>query len=113
MASTDVELFSRPLRMQRKMVFVDVKKNAQGTYLKLKEKSATQGAGGPSSTILLPASGLVTMRDAIDAALGAARDDGAARRRRRRRRRRWRAQAQGRVAGRGAAEPPASARRRA
>eukprot|EP00952_Eustigmatos_sp_NYUAD-ZCMA_P005734 24832-Eustigmatos_ZCMA.PRE.1 len=52
MAETDEVLFERPLTVGSKRVYVDLRRNAQGVYLKLSEK-------GPSgkSTVLIPGEG--------------------------------------------------------
>lgn len=53
MATNDEELYSQKLRIQNKDLFVDLKQNKNGKYVKISERSK-----GRRSSILLPSSGI-------------------------------------------------------
>ena len=59
-------LFESKFRAENKDIFVDVKKNDNGVYLKISERNRNN-----RSTILIPASGIESLRDALNAALDA------------------------------------------
>jgi len=61
----DEALFEKTIEVGQKRVFVDVKRNKQGVYLKLSEK----GQNGNKNTVLIPATGLKKLRDVFDEAL--------------------------------------------
>ena len=58
-------IFSKTLRIEQKTIFVDVKENANGTYLKIAERSTR----GDRSTVVMAISGIQELRDALDEAL--------------------------------------------
>ena len=58
-------LFSKTLRIESKTIFVDVKENSNGTYLKIAERSTR----GDRSTVVMAVSGIQELRDALDEAL--------------------------------------------
>lgn len=62
--SVDDELFSRQFPVEQKMFYVDLKANANGMYLKISEKS-----GGRRHNVLVPASGLRDLAEAVARAL--------------------------------------------
>ena len=53
-------LYETRIRVENKDLFVDVKKNDQGVYLKISERNRSN-----RSTILIPASGVADLRDAL------------------------------------------------
>ena len=59
----DDELYSRQFSVEHKMFYVDLKANANGHYLKISEKS-----GGRRHNVLLPASGLNLLLEALQEA---------------------------------------------
>ena len=63
----DEVLLARPMRIENKQVFVDLKQNANGVYLKL--SSISQGRG--RNTVITPAAGLTRLRDVLDEAIQA------------------------------------------
>ncbi len=72
--SNDPELFSRQFPVEQKMFYVDLKANANGMYLKISEKS-----GGRRHNVLVPASGLRELAEALTAALAIADERSGAR----------------------------------
>ena len=66
MSNADYEdaLFESKFRAENKDIFVDVKKNDNGIYLKISERNRNN-----RSTILIPASGIASLRDALNSAL--------------------------------------------
>lgn len=65
---SDEELFSFQFPVEQKMFYVDLKANANGTYLKISEKS-----GGRRHNVLLPSSGLRELLEAVQGAVEALR----------------------------------------
>lgn len=64
-APSSQPLFSKTLRIESKTIFVDVKENANGSYLKIAERS-TRGA---RQTVVMAVSGIRELREALDEAL--------------------------------------------
>ena len=60
------EIFTTSFLAGRKRIFVDVKENHAGTYLKIKERGDSQ-----SNSILIPSGSIVELRDALDEAVQA------------------------------------------
>lgn len=60
----DNSIFESKIHVENKDVFVDVKNNANGVYLKISERNRNM-----RSTILIPASGIESLRDVLTAAL--------------------------------------------
>ena len=60
------EIFTTSFLAGRKRIFVDVKENHAGTYLKIKERGDSQ-----SNSILIPCGSIVELRDALDEAVQA------------------------------------------
>ena len=64
-APSSQPLFSKTLRVESKTIFVDVKENANGMYLKIAERSTR----GERQTIVMAVSGIRQLREALDEAL--------------------------------------------
>ena len=62
--STDSDLFGTMVRVENKDIFVDLKKNNNGTYLKITERKNKS-----RSTILIPSSGIARLREVLDEVL--------------------------------------------
>ena len=60
------EIFTTSFQAGRKRIFVDVKENHAGTYLKIKERGDSQ-----SNSILIPSGSIVELRNALDEAVRA------------------------------------------
>ena len=60
------EIFTTSFLAGRKRIFVDVKENHAGTYLKIKERGDSQ-----SNSILIPSGSIAELRDALDEAVQA------------------------------------------
>ena len=60
------EIFTTSFLAGRKRIFVDVKENHAGTYLKIKERGDSQ-----SNSILIPSGSIVELRNALDEAVQA------------------------------------------
>ena len=60
------EIFTTSFLAGRKRIFVDVKENHAGTYLKIKERGDSQ-----SNNILIPSGSIVELRNALDEAVQA------------------------------------------
>lgn len=60
----DAELFSAQFPVANKMFYVDLKQNANGTYLKISEKS-----GGRRHNVLIPREGIDYLQQAIEEAV--------------------------------------------
>ena len=58
------EIFTTSFLAGRKRIFVDVKENHAGKYLKIKERGDSQ-----SNSILIPSGSIVELRDALDEAV--------------------------------------------
>lgn len=63
MSSSDETLYEQLVHVENKDIFVDLKKNKNGVYLKLSERN--QG-NGSRNTVLIPASGITRLRMVID-----------------------------------------------
>lgn len=61
MSATDETLFETMLRVENKDIFVDLKKNKGGVYLKISERN-----GGGRNTVLIPASGIPRLKSVLD-----------------------------------------------
>lgn len=62
--SNDQELLSFQFPIEHKMFYIDLKANSNGLYVKISEKS-----GGRRHNVLVPASGLRQVCDALNEAL--------------------------------------------
>lgn len=62
--SEEDAMFETKIRIENKDVFVDIKKNDNGMYLKISERNKNS-----RSTILIPASGIERLRDVLTEAL--------------------------------------------
>jgi len=60
------ELHSRKIQVERKLFFLDMKENQRGKFLKI-----TEDVNGRRDTIIIPASGLPEILEAIDDMLDA------------------------------------------
>ena len=60
------EIFTTSFQAGRKRIYVDVKENHAGTYLKIKERGDSQ-----SNSILIPSGSIVELRNALDEAVQA------------------------------------------
>jgi len=60
------EIFTTSFQAGRKRIYVDVKENHAGTYLKIKERGDSQ-----SNNILIPSGSIVELRNALDEAVQA------------------------------------------
>ena len=58
-------IFSKTLRVESKTIFVDIKENESGQYLKIAERSTK----GDRQTVVMALSGIMDLRDALDEAL--------------------------------------------
>lgn len=67
----DESLFEKVLRVETKDIFVDLKKNRNGVYLKISERN-----GATRNTVLIPASGLERLKNVLDDAINSAKDRG-------------------------------------
>lgn len=61
MSATDETLFETMVRVENKDIFVDLKKNKGGVYLKISERN---GAG--RNTVLIPSSGIAKLKAVLD-----------------------------------------------
>jgi len=61
MSSADENLFETMIRVENKDIFVDLKKNRGGVYLKISERN-----GSGRNTVLIPASGIHKLRNILD-----------------------------------------------
>lgn len=61
MSATDDALFETMLRVENKDIFVDLKKNKGGVYLKISERN-----GSGRNTVLIPASGIPRLKGVLD-----------------------------------------------
>eukprot|EP01006_Ploeotia_vitrea_P010348 TRINITY_DN26887_c0_g1_i1.p1 TRINITY_DN26887_c0_g1~~TRINITY_DN26887_c0_g1_i1.p1 ORF type:complete len:179 (-),score=10.92 TRINITY_DN26887_c0_g1_i1:115-651(-) len=66
MAEDTPMIYENKIRVENKDVFVDVKKNDNGIYLKISERNRNN-----RSTILIPSSGIEKLRDVLTDALAA------------------------------------------
>lgn len=67
----DESIFEKVLRVENKDIFIDLKKNKNGTYLKISERN-----GGTRNTILIPASGLERLHKVLEEAVVSAKEKG-------------------------------------
>lgn len=70
----DESIFEKVLRVETKDIFVDLKKNRNGVYLKISERN-----GSTRNTILIPASGLERLQKVLEDAIQQAKDKGISR----------------------------------
>jgi len=63
MSATDLDLFSQMVRVENKDIFVDLKRNKGGDYLKISERN-----GNARSSVLIPASGIQRLLSALQEA---------------------------------------------
>jgi len=61
MSATDDTLFNQMIRVENKDIFVDLKKNKGGVYLKISERGSTG-----RNTVLIPASGIARLKAVLD-----------------------------------------------
>lgn len=61
MSATDETLYEMMIKVENKDIFVDLKKNRGGVYLKISERN-----GGGRNTVLIPASGIPRLKVVID-----------------------------------------------
>jgi hypothetical protein len=60
----ETQLFSERVQIERKQFFFDLKENASGRFLRI-----TEEVGGHRDTIIIPATGLELIRDALERAI--------------------------------------------
>ena len=58
-------IFTKTLRVESKTIFIDIKENESGHYLKIAERSTK----GDRQTVVMALSGIMDLRDALDEAL--------------------------------------------
>ena len=58
-------IFSKTLRVESKTIFVDIKENESGQYLKIAERSTK----GDRQTVVMALSGIMDLRDTLNEAL--------------------------------------------
>jgi hypothetical protein len=61
MSAVDEILYETMLRVENKDIFVDLKRNKSGIYLKISERN-----GNARNTVLIPASGISRLRNVLD-----------------------------------------------
>lgn len=61
MGSVDDILFETMLRVENKDIFIDLKRNRSGVYLKISERNGTA-----RNTVLIPASGILRLKKVLD-----------------------------------------------
>ena len=80
MSTVDDILFETMLRVENKDIFVDLKRNRSGVYLKISERN-----GSSRNTVLIPASGILRLKKVLDdVALATVKTTGVSRERRNR-----------------------------
>ncbi len=57
----ETNLASQKILVERKLFFLDYKENPRGRFLKI-----TEDVGGRRDTVIIPSTGLLTFRDALD-----------------------------------------------
>ncbi|MDD5520554.1 MAG: DNA-binding protein [Kiritimatiellae bacterium] len=67
----DKELLNEQVHIERKLFSFDLKENPRGRFLKV-----TEDVGGRRDAIIIPATGLVQVRDIIDHAITADKNAG-------------------------------------
>lgn len=65
----ETPLLSERVQIERKQFFFDLKENASGRFLRI-----TEDVGGHRDTIIIPATGLELIREALDHAIKADKD---------------------------------------
>jgi len=65
----ETPLLSERVQIERKQFFFDLKENASGRFLRI-----TEDVGGHRDTIIIPATGLELIHEAIDHAIKADKD---------------------------------------
>ena len=61
MSVIDDIIYETMLRVENKDIFVDLKRNHSGTYLKISERN-----GNSRNTVLIPASGIAKLKRVLD-----------------------------------------------
>lgn len=61
MSAGDQDLFGTMIKVENKDIFVDLKKNSNGVYLKLSERN-----GKSRNTVLIPSSGIARLKAVLD-----------------------------------------------
>jgi hypothetical protein len=61
MSAGDDTIFETMLRVENKDIFVDLKKNRSGVYLKISERNGTS-----RNTVLIPASGIPRLKKVLE-----------------------------------------------
>lgn len=80
MSAVDDIIFETMLRVENKDIFVDLKRNRSGVYLKISERN-----GNSRNTVLIPASGILRLKKVLDdVALATVKSTGVSRERRNR-----------------------------
>ena len=80
MSNVDDIIFETMLRVENKDIFVDLKRNRSGVYLKISERN-----GSSRNTVLIPASGILRLKKVLDeVALATVKTSGVSRERRNR-----------------------------
>jgi hypothetical protein len=69
--SVDRELLSEQVKVERKSFTFELRENPRGRFLKV-----TEDVGGRRDTIIIPATGLDTIREVLDHAIQASNDAG-------------------------------------
>ncbi len=67
----DEEIFSKQFQVEQKIIYVDVKENKNGRYIKISEKS-----GGKKHNVLMPLAGLRRLKLILDEICKTVGDDG-------------------------------------
>lgn len=67
----DSSLYEKALRIENKSVFVDLKTNRAGTYLKITERE-----DGHRNSIIIPSSGIMQLTEALQEAMSQADGSG-------------------------------------
>jgi hypothetical protein len=67
----DKELFNEQVQIERKMFTFDLRENPRGRFLKV-----TEDVGGRRDTIIMPATGLDSVKEIMDRVIAAHREAG-------------------------------------
>ncbi len=67
----DKELFSEQAQIERKVFSFSLRENAKGRFFKI-----TEDVGGRRDSVIIPATGLVEVRDIVDKALKTSQECG-------------------------------------
>lgn len=62
----DTELLSEQVQIERKLFSFDLRENPRGRFLRI-----TEDVGGRRDTVIIPATGLTSVRDIVDHAIAA------------------------------------------